>query len=112
VTARAWFSASLRFTIDVDGTQTREMLSVVLFSALDFEDAFRRALELGRLTETTYLNQDDGRVNWRLVEVATIDMLGDAVVDGREVYCEPRVRQLGPLEVVNPEESRPTQSGV
>jgi len=118
MTGDLWFSSALRLTVDVDTGSPREMLSVVVFTARDFERAFHRALDLGRAMETSYRNAANGRVRWRLAEVVTVDMLGGAIADGREVYCEPRSpRGTATANAVSPtthkpEESQPTQSGV
>jgi hypothetical protein len=109
-----WFSASLLSVVSVDAVATNEVRSVVLFQSENFDTALIRATKLGRNLETTYENADRRTVRWQLVEVETLDLLGDQIEDGREVYSEP----IPPRSTANrdwlgslPLESSPTQSG-
>jgi hypothetical protein len=68
---------------------TRYEDSVVIFRAQDWDAAFRRALEIGRGMEVAYRNGDGVSVEKRLVEIRTLDELGDELSDGREVWCAP-----------------------
>jgi len=90
--------------------QTR---SVFIFQAEDWEPARLRAIELGRSMEDSYLNESGERVSWRLVCVETLDLLGDDLLDGREVYSE-SVPLAGTMTTspTRPEDSQPQQSGV
>jgi hypothetical protein len=87
--------------------------SVLVFRAPDWESARMRAIELGRAAEDSYVNADEQRVTRRLISVETLDLLGDDITDGREVYSEPIPvgAELVPA-VFDPEDSPPTQSGV
>lgn len=85
-----WFSCSARFAVVVgDVGITRMSRSVYVLRAHDFEDAFRRALDRSRREEESYENADGERVSWHLVDIETLDVLGESIEDGREVYSEP-----------------------
>jgi len=56
----------------------------VIFRAKNEDEAFDRALKLGREQETVYKNEEGKDVRWALVEVQEIWKLGDDV-DGIEV---------------------------
>jgi hypothetical protein len=110
----SWFSTIVRLVTSVEGqgptTYTR---SVLVFRAADWESARARAIELGRAAEDSYANAAGQRVERRLMRVETLDLLGDELVDGREVYSEFAPVGDEPFEgVLNPEDFRPTQSGV
>jgi Domain of unknown function (DUF4288) len=108
-----WFSTAVRLRTAVDGASSvTDARSVFVFRARDWESARERALELGRGAEESYLNGDGQRVERRLLGVETLDLLGDELVDGREVYVEvvPVGESTGAAG--RPEESRPSQSGV
>jgi hypothetical protein len=112
----AWFSTMVRLLTTVDGVgPTTYTRSVFVFKAGDWDEARRQAIELGRRAEASYDNADGQHVSRQLLYVETLDMLGDEIQDGREVYSEP-VEVTGDLETalptIRPEQSRPTQSGV
>lgn len=112
-----WFSAMLRFAIAIEGVGiVNNMGTVVVFRASSFDTAKRRALDLGHEKEVNYLNELQQHVSWRLTAVETLDMLGDEISDGREVYSEPNdVGTSNPADYhreFSPELSEPTQSGV
>jgi hypothetical protein len=91
------------------------MRSVFVFKARDWEHARLRAIEIGKQAEATYENADGQTVSRRLVNVETLDLLGDEIADGREVYFEPMEPGEDAMEVLArfvPEESRPGHSGV
>ncbi len=62
--------------------------SLFVFQADEFAAAHRRAVELGREHEDTYRNRYDDIIRWQLVRVETLDVLGDVLDDGREVFSE------------------------
>lgn len=113
-----WFSTMLRFITSVEGAgPTTYVRSVFVFRAPDWESANRRALDLGKASEETYLNADAQHVTRQLMRVETLDLLGDEIVDGREVYSEPEpvgdeVADKVELLSLPPEDFEPTQSGV
>ncbi len=113
-----WFSAAVRVAILVEGTRDHdEARSVFLFRSPNFDEAFVRALQLGRGLEQEYVNGAGQLVRWLLLEVETLDILGPEIADGREVYSEPlRASITFPPETspesFKPEESNPTSSGV
>ncbi|GAA4022497.1 hypothetical protein GCM10022247_53420 [Allokutzneria multivorans] len=70
------------------------------------------------LVQRRYLNSDGRRVDWKLIDVQTLDLLGDAVEDGREVYSELRdpseeeLRRWPARVRFDPENTPPQQTGV
>lgn len=89
-------------------------LVVHVFRAADRDDAFLRALELGATHETRYRNGDGATVEWRFAEVLTLDNLGNADLDGREVHSL-LTGESDPLPFeasLSPEISEPRETGV
>jgi len=114
--SRVWFSAMLRFVVLIDGTPERLARSVIVVQAEDFPDAFRRVIEVGRSMGSRYMGGEGNDVEWRFKHVETLDMLGDAITDGREIWAEPAEIPAGFAEEAalpaSPETSKPTPSGV
>ncbi len=86
---------------------------VHVFRAGDWDAAFRRALELGRLHEEEYQNEAGEAVRWVLAEVISLDRVRSASLDGAEVYSE--ITEVEPSgsnrpTLVSPELSEPTQT--
>lgn len=113
-----WFSAMVRLA-DIIGEAGAEtyMKSVFVFQAANWDEALERAVELGRVLEEDHLNAEGERVVWKLMDVETLDMLGEEIPDGREVYSEPvpagpEGKAMRPNTKFRPEESKPTQTGV
>ena len=112
-----YYSARLLFIILIDDGKPRKRNrcdeSIVVFKARDFEDAFRRAVEIGRENETDYLNYDGQKVRWAFVAVDGLDHVGKTV-DGMEVASKLHYRtskQPVPFRRrFHPERSKPVQS--
>ena len=110
-----WFSAKIRMAclIEPKGGH-RYGDSVFLFQSTDFDSAFKKALEIGRQHEETYLNAEEQRVMWKLKEIISLDIIISKSLDGAEVYSEPV--DLLPGESIpfnikfHPEQSTPTQT--
>lgn len=113
---RAWFSTGLRVLCRVAGEPVDCWEPVHVFRAADWTDAFQRALDLGRTHDRRYLNPDGEQVEWSFVEVVTLDMLGDEVTDGREVWYgvvpENRLDDIVRQLPRTPEESSAGQTGI
>jgi hypothetical protein len=110
-----WFSALLRFVVYVDDAPSSVDRSVVVLLAEDFSCAFKEALLIGHTMEAEYTGALNNRVRRRLEEVETLDLLGDSITHGREVYSElvevpPDRGDRTPRG--GPESSKPGQSGV
>ncbi len=109
-----WFSSKVRLVVLLE-TQgaSRYADSVFLFRAADFDEAFQRALALGRAQEEEYTGGEGERVRWRLKEILSLDVLDDEL-DGVEVYSEPVTLAPGeayPFDATfEPEKSQPTQT--
>jgi hypothetical protein len=90
------------------------MESIYVFRSADFQTAFKRALDLGKSQERSYLNADQKRMIWKLAEIVSLDMIAAESLDGVEVYSEPVELAPGeafPLDVaLHPERSQPTQT--
>jgi len=115
--SQVWFSAMLRFVLLIEGDGgSRLSRSVIVFRAEDWPDAKKRALDLGRGMEHTYTGGIGEKVRLRLEAVETLDLLGDAITDGREIYTEPLPIPAGRVisfdAEFNPSSTEPGQSGV
>ena len=110
-----WFSAKVRLVCLIEPTgAVRYMDAVYVFRSVDFQTAFKRALELGKSQERAYLNVDKKKVVWKLAEIVSLDMIEAASLDGTEVYSEPVDLAPGetfPMDTTfHPEHSEPTQT--
>jgi hypothetical protein len=110
-----WFSARLKILIFIEGEGAIDTNLVVhVFRAVDFDDAMRRALDLGAMHTTSYKNTSGETVEWRFAEVLTLDNLGNADLDGREVHSL-FTDEADPLPFetsLSPEDSDPGATGV
>ena len=111
----SWFSARVRLVLLIEGAGARGYAdSVFVFRAADFDDAFQRALALGRKQEQEYVGGEGKRVRRRLKEVISLDILRADDLDGAEVYSEPVDLAAGEAsnfdQVFTPEASKPTQT--
>jgi hypothetical protein len=109
----SWFSANARVVCFVDRRPKYTMDCLHVFRSLDWQEAFRRALDLGRSHEKKYENADGEAVEWRFKEVVTLDILPEEL-DGAEVHSlmlpistEEGRRMLAPFA---PEQSDPSQT--
>jgi hypothetical protein len=108
-----WFSTMLKLLVSAGEEGPVEyQRSVFLLQAPDWDSARDRAIELGKGAEETHLNADRQQVTIRLAAVETLDLLGEEILDGREVYSEPTPLGEDQVEMLRPEDSQPTQSGV
>ncbi|MES5484932.1 DUF4288 domain-containing protein [Bradyrhizobium sp. INPA03-11B] len=110
-----WFSTKLRFVVMVEpiGGDTLNDC-VYLLRATDFDAAFDRALSIGQASQKEYLNAMGQRVQWRFVEVISLDVIRSDNLDGCEVYSEPvhlNNQEVLPFEAeFSPETSKPIQT--
>lgn len=81
-----WFSATLRFaSFTEDGRYFQPDVSVYTFKAVDHTSGFDRALQIGRGAERSFVNALGVRIRIALVDIETLNMLGDEL-DGVEVF--------------------------
>jgi hypothetical protein len=90
--AKSWFSASLRFSIAVTPRELEYEDSVVVVRALNWDDAFNRAVEIGRQMEETDRISYGEVVDKRFLAIRTLEQLGTELTDGTEVF-----RALAPV---------------
>lgn len=107
----------LRLVVLVEGEgATRRVRSLVLLRADAWSEARERALLRGHEMERSYVGGTGERVRWRLEGIETLDLLGEAIEDGREVYAEPVDLAAGESmdfdTVFHPDASEPGQAGV
>lgn len=112
-----WYAAALRIVVLVEAEPvSRSVLQVHLVRGDDVDGAFGAACALGRAQEEVYTNHEGRRVRWAFEAVETLDLLPSPLVDGVEVYSEPRasdeVRHLAFDAEFSPETTPPGQSGV
>lgn len=111
-----WFSAKIRLACLIKSRGLQSYAdSIYVFRSDDFNDAFRKALAIGKAQESSYLNSDEDLVQWKLKEVISLDAIPSSLLDEwAEVYSEP-VEPL-PSEQFpfdyefHPENSKPTQT--
>jgi uncharacterized protein DUF4288 len=85
-----WYSSMIRRAVVIEGeTPIMYMDSLLLFRAANWDDAFQRALNLGRSRERQYLNGKNQSVAWKLSRIISLDELGSELIDGIEVYSGP-----------------------
>ncbi|MET7423922.1 DUF4288 domain-containing protein [Dactylosporangium sp. NPDC005555] len=106
-----WFSATLRFaSFTEDGRYFQPDVSVYTFKAVDHTSAFDRALQIGRGAERSFVNALGVRIRIALVDIETLNMLGDEL-DGVEVfYCPGQEHDTSPYtwdHSFTPERSTP-----
>jgi hypothetical protein len=111
-----WFSAMLRFVILVEHHDASLSRSLIVFQEEDWSEAKTRAVDIGHGMERTYTGGTGDEVRWRLEAIETLDMLGDLITDGQEVYSEqinlPEGRAVAFDAEFDPARSDPGQSGV
>lgn len=83
-----YFCARLLIVVVVDAPRPRKRNTCdypfVLIQAKDYEEAFTRALELGREQEHTYKNGKGQTVRWAFVRVEEVTRLARKL-DGQEI---------------------------
>ena len=85
--SREWYSAEIRLACLIEDSGAEcYMDSIVLMRAASFEDAFTRAIALGREREENYKNGDGQTVKWSFVAVQTLDRVPQGDLDGAEVH--------------------------
>jgi len=87
--------------------------SVHVFQAQDFDEAFARALEIGRRRQEEYRNANGQLVRWRLTEILSLDSVQDSI-DGAEVHSEfeeyEPPRNIDFDATFHPEDAKPDQT--
>ena len=90
MTGSRLFAALLLVRSDVGGHSSPEDLidhQVRVFTALDEADAQRRAFELGKAEEQSYLNEAGETVSWRFIGTHDVkELLTPDLTDGTEVF--------------------------
>src|SRR5262249_40074686 len=111
-----WFSAKLRFAIMVEptGGDTLNDRLFLLRAAADFKADCDRALNIGWSSEQEYRNVYGHRVQWRFMEIVSLDLMPSDDLNGCEVYSEPihlSGENVIPFETqFSPETSKPIQT--
>jgi hypothetical protein len=112
-----FYSARLLLIALVKGGKPRKRYlydeSIVVYRAHDWNNAFARALEIGKHQETTYENGKGQIIEWKLAEITNLDLIGKKV-DGAEVASKldyKRAKRSIPANAeLHPENSKPSQS--
>ncbi len=112
-----WFSACLRRVCVIEGQGAVDAWDeVFLIQAAHRDQAFARALEIGRGKEETYVNGDGETVVWLFAEVLTLDLIHADGLDGAEVFSVvssvPPGSKSSAEHVFNPEKSTPGLTGI
>lgn len=109
-----WFSSKIRLACIIEPKRLQRFMdSIYVFQSTDFDDAFRRAIDIGRSQEKNYLNDAKELVEWKLKEIISLDLIRPQSLDGAEVYSEPVETDATDSlfdSAFNPEDSNPTQT--
>ena len=109
-----WFSTKIRLACILERKGLKRFMdSIYVFRCTDFDDAFKKALDIGRSQEKSYLNDEGELVVWRLKEIISLDLIRPQSLDGAEVYSEPVEPAPNDFPFNNafyPEDSHPTQT--
>jgi hypothetical protein len=112
---KEWFSATVRVIAVVQGIGAVDYMDCIhLFRAQDEDEAFDRAMELGRTHETQYINGEGNPLKWRLKEIRTLDRILANDLDGAEIRSQfidvPSDEQASFETEFHPEMSQPHQT--
>jgi hypothetical protein len=110
---KGWFSTKLRFVILVEPTGGDTLNDrVFLLRAADFDAAFDRATGIGRASQKEYRNAEGRRVQWKFIEVISLDVIQSEDLEGQEVYSEPiHLSEMIPFGAeFSPQTSKPIQT--
>jgi hypothetical protein len=117
-TEAPWFSAKVRDTILFEVGNGEFEDSIYMFMAADFDAALDRAIQLGKGRDREFLGGLDARrVQWKLAEVTSLNLLGagdigDAVVVHSESVPMRDADRVPFDTVFHPERSEPETTGV
>ena len=111
-----WFSTKIRLACLMlpEGVLSYQD-SIYIFRSAGFEEAFHKALEIGRALENHYVNGDQRTVEWKLKEIISLDIISSEFLEsGTEVYSEPVEPLPSEQRLIDydfhPESSQPTQT--
>ena len=85
--ANEWYVATLIIKCVVEDNQTEAVLcdeQIRLVKATTPDEAYQKALDIGKSEEHSYKNENDEEVKWRFVGLATLAEL-DTLEDGTEL---------------------------
>jgi Domain of unknown function (DUF4288) len=108
------FVVALRLVCYIVARPVDGVVSVRLMSARDWDEVRLQALDTGKTLERRYTNADGETVDWRFVQILTIDELPSGDLVGREVYSYRHVPEPSDEnpKLVNPEKAPTSQTGV
>ena len=84
----SWFVAKIVSECLVDDETSSPLFDEQIFvlEADDSENAYQKALEIGRGTDTSYENNDGNLVTWKFRGLSHLDeILSDSIVSGTEI---------------------------
>ncbi len=115
MTDKSWFSSKVRCVCLVENHNATSFMDLVfVFRAKDFNDAFKKALELGYKQEEEWLNIYTERVRWRFKEILALDIIKAESLDGVEVNSEsfdvPADQEIPFDSEFYPQQSEPKQT--
>jgi hypothetical protein len=82
-----WYLAKIVYQIICgNGSHTPQFDEQLrLVSAADEEEAFNKALQIGRNEADSFCNTKNELINWKFINIAELHMMGD-LIDGAELY--------------------------
>ena len=89
-----WYIAKIIFQIRINQGEHHSQFdeSVRLIEAASLPDAFNKARDIGRMEETSFLNQDAQDVHWKFIDVYDVHPIGD-LRHGSEIYSTTEVHE-------------------
>jgi hypothetical protein len=90
MSCESWFSATLQFYFvnSVLG-KTRAEDSVFLVRAMDFDEAFKKFLCVGKQNEESFQNDLGQEIKKRFAAITTLDIISQTNLDGVEIKSTP-----------------------
>jgi Domain of unknown function (DUF4288) len=90
MSCESWFSATLHFYfVNAVLGKTRAEDSVFLVKAENFDDAFKKFLNLGQKNEQSFHNHLGQRIEKRFAAITTLDIIYETNLDGAEIKSTP-----------------------
>ena len=87
-----WYIAELVMECRIDGESRNVVhVNIILIRADSPEEAFKKAQELGRESESSYLNPKNQQVLWRYRGLRDLNVIHDELEDGAELMFEEKI---------------------
>ena len=84
-----WYVSEIIVQCSVGATKRKSLLyerQIKIFKAGNSEDAYKRALKLGKQENFSYRNTLNQIVHWKFIALVELDVLDEKPKDGSEIY--------------------------